>query len=445
MRRNDEVLQQDQQVRFEDVNLHAVIGKELARTKRYVDYEATLLGSNKKREVRWFFPDGGQDSQYKRIHVMLEKRSPSDHFRWPLATTCADTNGFGVLLYRRKGAALADVALGPQRPESLRTRIDIALEIVSRFSELHGSRWALEGFDGHELTVDIKNSWRAIFDDCGSVVRQDAVEDSERFGRVRSETIGGTSFASDRSAMSQAIRTLTMSQAIRTLIFSSYPPYWPTIDSPDAKAARTSGDASRLGHERYITPVEEEGLRHWDLLSQEETALFEGKAVGSGSAAEMTTERDWESMLAWLRSKVLLTTCKHELLIDDKTFVKGTGMPEFCPVCKERQRAISSLSVSTPSGQRHIPVTDGMRIYRCMCKHNVTENGLDPVLVVVSKPGHEKALWIKNVSKDTIKAVDSQGKNRSVEPGGRIPIKPDVTISPFDVDMRIEKAAPPGF
>ena len=46
MRRNDEVLQQDQQVRFEDVNLHAVIGKELARTKRYVDYEATLLGSN---------------------------------------------------------------------------------------------------------------------------------------------------------------------------------------------------------------------------------------------------------------------------------------------------------------------------------------------------------------------------------------------------------------
>ena len=181
MRRNDEVLQQDQQVRFEDVNSYAVIGKELARTKRYVDYEATLLGSNKKREVRWFFPDGGQDSQYKRIHVMLEKRSPSDHFRWPLATTCADTNGFGVLLYRRKGAALADVALGPQRPESLRTRIDIALEIVSRFSELHGSRWALEGFDGHELTVDIKNSWRAIFDDCGSVVRQDAVEDSERF------------------------------------------------------------------------------------------------------------------------------------------------------------------------------------------------------------------------------------------------------------------------
>lgn len=437
MRRNDEVLQQDQQVRFEDVNLHAVIGKELARTKRYVDYEATLLGSNKKREVRWFFPDGDQDSQYKRIHVMLEKRSPSDHFRWPLATTCADTNGFGVLLYRRKGAALADVALGPQRPESLRTRIDIALEIVSRFSELHGSRWALEGFDGHELTVDIKNSWRAIFDDCGSVVRQDAVEDSERSGRVRSETIGGTSFASDRSAMSQAIHTL---------IFSSYPPCWPTIDSPDAKAARTSGDASCLDYERYITPVEEEGLKHWNLLSQEEKALFEEEeVVGSGSAAKMTTERDWESMLAWLRSKVLLTTCKHELLINDKTFVKDAGMPESCPVCEERQRAISSLSVPTPSGQRHIPVTDGMRIYRCMCEHNVTENGLDPVLVVVSRPGHEKALWIKNVSVYTIKAVDSQGKNRSVAPGGLIPIKPGVTISPFDVGMRIEKAAPPGF
>lgn len=437
MRRNDEVLQQDQQVRFEDVNLHAVIGKELARTKRYVDYEATLLGSNKKREVRWFFPDGDQDSQYKRIHVMLEKRSPSDHFRWPLATTCADTNGFGVLLYRRKGAALADVALGPQRPESLRTRIDIALEIVSRFSELHGSGWALEGFDGHELTVDIKNSWRAIFDDCGSVVRQDAVEDSERSGRVRSETIGGTSFASDRSAMSQAIHTL---------IFSSYPPCWPTIDSPDAKAARTSGDASCLDYERYITPVEEEGLKHWNLLSQEEKALFEEEeVVGSGSAAKMTTERVWESMLAWLRSKVLLTTCKHELLINDKTFVKDAGMPESCPVCEERQRAISSLSVPTSSGQRHIPVTDGMRIYRCMCEHNVTENGLDPVLVVVSRPGHEKALWIKNVSVYTIKAVDSQGKNRSVAPGGLIPIKPGVTISPFDVGMRIEKAAPPGF
>lgn len=163
--------------------------------------------------------------------------------------------------------------------------------------------------------------------------------------------------------------------------------------------------------------------------------------MGSGSAAKMTTERDWESMLAWLRSKVLLTTCKHELLIDDeKTFVKGTGMPKSCPVCKKPQRAISSLSVLTSSGQRHIPVTDGMRIYRCMCKRNVTENGLDLVLVVVSKPGHEKALWIKNVSKDTIKAVDSQGKDRSVEPDERIPIKPGVTISPFDVDMRIEKA-----
>ena len=182
-------------------------------------------------------------------------------------------------------------------------------------------------------------------------------------------------------------------------------------------------------------------MRHWDLLSQEEKALFEEKAVGSGSAAKMTTERDWESMLAWLRSKVLLTTCKHELLIDDeKTFVKGTGMPKSCPVCKKPQRAISSLSVLTSSGQRHIPVTDGMRIYRCMCKRNVTENGLDLVLVVVSKPGHEKALWIKNVSKDTIKAVDSQGKDRSVEPDERIPIKPGVTISPFDVDMRIEKA-----
>ena len=432
MRRNDEVLQLNQQVWFENVNSRAVIGKELARTKRYVDYEAILSGSGEKREVRWFFPnEKGQDSQHKRILVMLEKESPSDHFRWPLAITHADANGFGVLLYRRGGAALADVALGPQRPESLRTRIDIALEIVSRFSELHGSGWALEGFDGHELTVDI-NSWRAIFDDCGSVVRQDAVEDSERSGWVRSETIGGTSFASDRSAMSQAIRTL---------IFSSYPPYRPTIDSPDAEAARTSGDASRLDHERYTTPVEEEGLKHWGLLSQEEKALFEEEeVVGSGSAAKMTTERNWESMLAWLRSKVLLTTCKHELLIDNETFVKGTGMPKSCPVCKKPQRAISSLSVLTSSGQRHIPVTDGMRIYRCMCKHDVTENGLDPVLVVVSKPGHEKALWIKNVSRYTIKAVDSQEKNRSVEPGGRIPIKPGVTISPFDVDMRIEKA-----
>ena len=181
MGRNDEVLQLNQKAWFENVNSYAVIGKELARTKRYVDYEAILPGSGKKREVRWFFPDEeGQDSQHKRILVMLEKKSPSDHFRWPLAIMHADANGFGVLLYRRKGAALADVALGPQRPESLRTRIDIALEIVSRFSELHGSGWALEGFDGHELTVDI-DSWRAIFDDCGSVVRQDAVEDSERF------------------------------------------------------------------------------------------------------------------------------------------------------------------------------------------------------------------------------------------------------------------------
>ena len=388
--------------------------------------------SGKKKALKWYKNAGKDpDAFYNNLKRNVEKGAPDKAFLWPEAVTEKCEGSFGYIMDLRPEGyhELSEFMLARDvKFPSFKAAVETCIRIVSAFRILHNNGYSYQDINDGNFFINPKTGDVLICDN------DNVAPNGTHMGVIGKPRYMAPEIVTGKGQVLPSTQTDVFSLAIVLFILlcmnhpfegkkSLVPCMTPTIAEklygsevlficdPDDKSNRP------------VKNIHPNVIARWgympDYIKDAFVKAFSQQAIKNPS--RRLRELDWLKVLVRFRSDIVKCSCGNEV------FIKNASTT-LCDGCRKPLEVTHVIKLPSYS----ITAAKGSRVYRCQLGICNADEALDAIALVVAKPDNPKAIGLKNMTKNTLKATTPSGKTKPVQPQEVIPFKTGITIEVYD-------------
>lgn len=395
-------------------------------------YDVTVSGE--KKILRWFKP-GGRDltDLWNKTREKMERGVPGAFVFWPEdMTECLET-GFGYVIRPelRDSVPFRRLMEGNYAFPSWREAINVAINLVAAFSQLHRAGWC---FDEHsaDFCFSTRNG-RVLFTETETIVpvgTEVRLCSMKRF--CAPELLlgaGAPGVPADRYAMGIYLFCLFCGghplEGRRHLVPILTPEVERTLYAEEPLFLFDREDDANRPHAVIQRGVEGRWRALPPYIQELFCRLFDGQ--GLRAPDRRPSEEEWVRALCRMKNDRIACGCGNETFLADRETA-------VCSQCGKPLPRVARLVLPEYS----VPLVKDRSIYRCQLGSCELSRMLEKLIKVVSND-RQTELLLKNTSGAEWTAYTPSGGRKLVGPDEVVPVRDGITFYIGDVELRIER------
>lgn len=390
----------------------------------------------KKKALKWYKNAGKDpDAFYANLKRNSDNGSPDKAFLWPEAVTEKTEGSFGYIMDLRPEGyhELSEFMLAKEvKFVSFKAAVEACIKIVSAFRILHNKGLSYQDLNDGNFFIDPKSGDVLICDNDNVAPNGTNMGIVGKPRYMAPEIVTGDTLPNtqtDRFSLAVVLfLILCMNHPLegkRSLLPCLTPAAAEKLYGSEALFICDTQDKSNAPVSNIHTNV----INRWgympDYIKDAFLKAFSQQAIKE--PGRRLKELDWLKVLVRFRSEIVKHDCGNEVFIKNATTTR-------CDDCGKPVVVNNSIQLSDYA----ITAAKGSRIYRCQLGICNANDALNPVAVVVEKNDPSKALGLKNMTSNILKATTPSGKVKQVQPQEVIPFKAGIVIEAFDSKIELK-------
>jgi len=391
----------------------------------------------KKKALKWY-KNAGKDPEafYNNLKRNVEKGAPDKAFLWPEAVTEKCEGSFGYIMNLRPEGyhELSEFMLARDvKFPSFKAAVETCIRIVSAFRILHNNGYSYQDINDGNFFINPKTGDVLICDN------DNVAPNGTHMGVIGKPRYMAPEIVTGKGQVLPSTQTDVFSLAIvlfillcmnhpfegkKSLVPCLTPPLAEKLYGSEAIFICDPDDKSN----RPVKNIHPNVIARWgympDYIKDAFVKAFSQQAIKNPS--RRLRELDWLKVLVRFRSDIVKCSCGNEVFIKDASTT-------ICDGCRKPLEITHVIKLPGYS----ITAAKGSRVYRCQLGICNADEALDAIALVVAKPDNPKAIGLKNMTKNTLKATTPSGKIKPVHPQEVIPFRSGIKIEAYDEIMEL--------